>query len=84
MARAASYGTRKWSSGVVLDATQRGLPPAVARVPYKCLWTRRWPVKCAANVTFHFGLSTFNFDFGPNFYYISSNLVRLGPPILID
>ena len=35
-------------------------------------------------VTFHFGSSSFNFVFGPDFYHRSFDLVRLGPPILID
>ena len=35
-------------------------------------------------LTLRFSLSTLNFDFGPDFYYISSDLFQLGPPILID
>ena len=35
-------------------------------------------------VTFHFGPSTFNLFLGPDFCYISFDLVRLGPPILIN
>ena len=35
-------------------------------------------------VTFHFGHSTLNLFFGHDFCYISFDLVRLGPPILIN
>ena len=82
------------------DAPPHGLSPAVARVTQKCLWTRQRLVKAAGHVslspaglcagessvfcTFHFGPLTFNFVFGPDFCYISFDLVRLGPPILIN
>ena len=35
-------------------------------------------------LTLHFGPSTFNLVFGPDFSDISFDLVRLGPPILIN
>ena len=88
------------STGEQNDAPPRSLPPAVVRVTTKCLWTRRKPVKavghvslsparkCAESppflVTLHFGPSTFILVFGPDFCYISFDLVRLGPPILIN
>ena len=74
-----------------------GLPPGAARFTKGRSWTRRWLVKAAGHVSlsparksagespsfryFHLGPSTFNLFFGPDFCYISFDLVRLGPSI---
>ena len=51
VARAASSGGQKLSTGGQNDAPPCGLPPAVMRVTTKCPWTRRRPVKAASHVS---------------------------------
>ena len=90
----------KWATGISVGAPPLALPPGAACLCTRWTWTRRWPVKAGFTVSlsparksagdspvlvaFHFSPLTFNFIYGPDFCYISFDLVRLGPSIAIN
>ena len=99
-ARVAYYNRRKWATGVSSDAPPCGLPHGAARCGGRWPYLWRWPVKYFFPVfsllhakvqerppvlqCFHFRPWTFNFLYGPDFCYISFDLIQSSHSIEIN